>query len=116
LPETEGLKLAGAAYAVLFPADGDTLGTPLLNAWTAGVPAIAISGGRLGEMAGDAALIADMGDPASMATRLMLIYKDENLRRDLIGKGRERLGTFSPEITMETVWDGICKTIEQVSG
>lgn len=117
LPESEGLQLAGAAYAHLFPADGDTLGTPLLNAWKAGVPVITVSGGRLAEMADDAALVAGMDDPASMATQLMLIYKDERLRKDLIGKGLDRVGAFSRGRTTETVWDGICKTTgEQIPG
>ena len=59
------------------------------------------------EMAGNTMLVAGRSDPASMATQLMLMYKDEGFRKDLIGKGFDRLGAFSRQRTMETVWEGI---------
>jgi glycosyltransferase involved in cell wall biosynthesis len=103
----EGSELAGAAYAVLFPFEGNSLGTALLNAWKAGVPVIAVNDGLLQEMAAGAALGVVAGDPASLATQLMLIYKDEQLRRDLIGKGFERLDAYSRERSLDRMWDGI---------
>jgi glycosyltransferase involved in cell wall biosynthesis len=83
------------------------LGTALLNAWKAGVPVIAVNDGLLQEMAAGAALGVVAGDPASLATQLMLIYKDEQLRRDLIGKGFERLDAYSRERSLDRMWDGI---------
>jgi glycosyltransferase involved in cell wall biosynthesis len=115
LPEKEERGLRGAAYAALFPVDGNTLGTPLLNAWAAGVPAIVINGGLLQEMAGGSALGATAGDPAALAAQLMLIYKDESLRRDLIAEGLDRLGAFSRERTLDRVWGGIRRATGKVS-
>lgn len=115
LPETEEWGLRGAAYAALFPADRNTLGTPLLNAWAAGVPAIVINGGLLQEMAGRSALGAIAGDPAALAAQLMLIYKDEGLRRDLIAGGLDRLGAFRRERALDGVWEGIMRAASKVS-
>jgi len=113
----EGWGLMGAAYAALYLFDGCSLGVPLMNAWRAGVPVIAVNGGLLQETAGGAALGFVAGDPASLAAQLMLIYKDENFRKELISKGWARLGDFSSGRAMDTVWEGIGRaTGEPVAG
>jgi glycosyltransferase involved in cell wall biosynthesis len=88
---------AGAAYAVLLPVEGNSLGTTLLNMWKAGVPVIAADGGLMEEMAQGAVLGVAPGDPAALAAQLMRIYKEEDLRHALIGKGFERLKFYSRE-------------------
>jgi glycosyltransferase involved in cell wall biosynthesis len=107
-------KLRGAAYAAVFPFERRGLGIPVLNSWKAGVPAIIAGGGMMEEMAAGsalertddaalkrtaprAALIGTAGDPAGFAAQLMRIYKEEELRNELIGKGFERLEHFSRE-------------------
>lgn len=107
LSEEEELWLAGASYAILFPFDKDNLGLQLLNAWNSGVPVITTAGAYPPELAGEAVLFAQPGDPASLAAQLMLIYKDEGLRSQLIGKGMERGRTFSWERSTAIVWAGI---------
>ncbi|HUB60346.1 MAG TPA: glycosyltransferase [Puia sp.] len=92
-----GAVPAGAAYAVLFPVEGNSLGKALLNVWKAGVPVIAAAGGIMEEMAQGAVLTAVSGDPAALAAQLMRIYKEEDLRQRLIGKGFERLKVYSRE-------------------
>jgi glycosyltransferase involved in cell wall biosynthesis len=89
--------LTGAAYAVVLPVEGSGIGTTLLDRWKAGVPVIAASGGLWEEMAQGAVLGMAPGDPASLAAQLMRIYKEEDLRTELIGKGFERLKVYSRE-------------------
>jgi glycosyltransferase involved in cell wall biosynthesis len=101
-PDSYG-RLAAGAYAVLYLFDGISLGTPLLNAWKAGVPVILTAGGYGHELAGEAALAADGADPASLAAHLMSVYKDETLRSRLIGLGQTRLADFGPEHTINAV-------------
>jgi glycosyltransferase involved in cell wall biosynthesis len=96
-PDGGKAALAGAAYAVLLPVEGSSLGLTLLNTWKSGVPVITVDGGLLAEMAQGAVLGMASGDPASMAGQLMRIYKEEDLRRELIGKGFERLKVYSRE-------------------
>jgi glycosyltransferase involved in cell wall biosynthesis len=105
----EGGRVSCAAYAVLLLFDGQTLGAPLLNAWAAGVPVIAADGGLLQEIAGDAALLADAGDPTSLAAQLMRIYKDENGRMDLITRGLDRRGAYSRRGSIDALWEGLGK-------
>jgi len=113
----DGWGLMGAAYAALYLLDGCRLGVPLMNAWRAGIPVIAVNGGLLQETAGEAALGFVAGDPDSLAAQLKLIYKDENIRRELISKGWDRLGEFSSGRAMEAVWEGISRaTGEPVAG
>jgi hypothetical protein len=88
---------AGAAYAVLLPVEGNSLGTTLLRTWKAGVPVIAVNGGIFEEMAQGAVLGVAAGDPATLAGQMMRIYKEEDLRQELTRKGFERLKIYSRE-------------------
>jgi glycosyltransferase involved in cell wall biosynthesis len=95
-PGAHGQGAIGGAYAALFPFEGDTLGAGLLAAWQAGVPVLIRKGGRLQEMAGDAAFVAEDGDSNGLAIQLMSVYKDEPLRAAIIEKGFSRLSAFDP--------------------
>ena len=94
--DPDGIDPMPGAYATLFPFGGDDLGSSLLNAWKAGVPALVADNGRLHEMAGDAALTAGISDPAALAGHMMSVYKDERLRNALVEKGASRLAAFDP--------------------
>jgi hypothetical protein len=114
-PTAEVRQLSRAAYAILLLFDGHTLGAPLLNAWAAGVPVIAADGSLLQEIAGDAALPAGAGDPASLAAQLMRIYKDENGRMDLIRRGLDRRGAYSRRGSIDALWEGIGKVFRPMN-
>ena len=105
-PEDQS-RITAAAYAVLFPFGGGALGMALLSAWKAEVPVIVPAAGPLPEIAGEAALSGSPDNPTQLATQLMLLYKDEALRRDLIEKGKTRLRSFSGERPADAVWRGI---------
>ena len=96
-------QLTGAAYALLFPFERKTLGVPVLNAWKAEVPVIIEKNSGFREMAGEGVLVADKGDPASLAGHLMAVYKDEELRKDLIGKGRSRVAVYNEQETLAEI-------------
>ena len=102
-------SLQAAAYAALFPFADDSLGTPLLNAWKRGVPALVSKDGLLHEMAGDAALSAGNDDAVAFAGYMMSVYKDEGLRRELIGKGFARLAGFDPAQTLAAIRTALVK-------
>jgi hypothetical protein len=105
--EQEEAEMRGAAYALLLPVDRSPLGVSLLDAWKAGVPVIVKKESRQQQLAGEAALIADIGDPGSFAGQLMSIYKDEGLRQRLIGKGFLAVEAFTAEMSAAGVWQGI---------
>jgi glycosyltransferase involved in cell wall biosynthesis len=63
------------------------------------------------EAAGDAALYFNPKDHQDIADKMMLIYKDENLRKQLIEKGKLNVVKFSWEKSAELFWQSILKTI-----
>jgi glycosyltransferase involved in cell wall biosynthesis len=85
-------RCMAAAYAALLLFEGESLGTSVLDAWKTGVPLVVHPDGRLQEIAGNAALLADDGEPAAIGAALMSLYKDEALRSNLIKQGFLRLG------------------------
>jgi glycosyltransferase involved in cell wall biosynthesis len=104
-------KLAAAAYAFLFPYPSKTLGVPVLNAWRSEVPVIIGNNPGLLQWAGDAVLVAEMEEPASLAAQMMTIYKDERLRRELIEKGGARVAEYRPQRSLDAIWDGLSGVI-----
>jgi len=63
------------------------------------------------EIAEDAAVYADPGKFESIAEKMMLIYKDENLRKQLIEKGKIVVARYSWEQTGELLWQSIMKAV-----
>jgi GT2 family glycosyltransferase/glycosyltransferase involved in cell wall biosynthesis len=82
------------AGALVFPSLHEGFGIPLLEAMRFGVPIIAAQASSLPEVGGDACLYVDPADPAAMAESLRRIAIRENLREDLVARGRVRLGAF----------------------
>ena len=110
-------RLTGAAYALLFPFERKTLGIPVLNAWKAEVPVIIGKDSGFGDWAGDGVLVADKADPASLAGHLMAVYKDEELRKDLIGKGRSRVAAYNPQQSLDEIVAALTRASRQpISG
>ena len=62
-------------------------GTQVLQAMKSGVPVITSPESAMSEICGDAALYADPENFKDIAVKMMLIFKDENLRKTLIDKG-----------------------------
>lgn len=113
LPDREWIGLLGGSYGFVFLSVENSLGMPLLHAWQTGTAVIMTAAGRLPAMAGDAALYAQPGDPASLAAQMMVLYKDENLRNTLVGKGKLRSAAFDWERSAGLLWDAIRRTIGQ---
>jgi glycosyltransferase involved in cell wall biosynthesis len=67
---------------------------PLLEAFHLGVPVVARPVGGIPEVAGDAALLVEDRDLAVVAELCALALEDEELRRDLVARGRARLPEF----------------------
>ncbi|MGZ3917973.1 MAG: hypothetical protein ACXVBN_14955, partial [Flavisolibacter sp.] len=65
------------------------------------------------EIAEDAALYFDPHDHQDMGEKLMLIYKDEALRKTLSEKGRQVAGKYSWERTAGLLWETILKAVEK---
>jgi glycosyltransferase involved in cell wall biosynthesis len=85
---------------------------PLLEAFHAGVPVIARPAGGMPEVAGDAALWVDDGDPAVAAELLHLATSDAELREELIRRGRARAEVYAPDRVEGLIRDAVAATLK----
>lgn len=85
------------AAAFVFPSLYEGFGIPLVQAMASGVPIAASRAASIPQVVGDAALLFDPCDKASMADSLKKIITDGKLRKDLEAKGLKRAEDFSWE-------------------
>jgi glycosyltransferase involved in cell wall biosynthesis len=83
------------ALACLFPSLNEGFGMPIIEAMSLGTPVITSNISSMAEVAGDAGLLVDPKDPASISAAMERIYRNEELRMQLIAKGKARSAQFS---------------------
>jgi len=94
LPPAQLATVYRNADVFVFPSIYEGFGFPLLEAMAQGVPSIAARSSSLPEVGGDAALYFDPLSALELADALRRVLGDENLRRDLIARGRDRAAQF----------------------
>ncbi|MBS1919950.1 MAG: glycosyltransferase family 4 protein [Bacteroidetes bacterium] len=104
-------NLLGSAYAMVYPSLFEGFGVPVLEAMCCEVPVITSAKTSMQEIAQDAALYCDPNDFNSIAEKMMVVYKDENLREKLIKKGKRFREQFSWDRTAEILWQNILKAV-----
>ncbi|HEU4633363.1 MAG TPA: glycosyltransferase family 1 protein [Flavisolibacter sp.] len=113
LSEKELARLTAAAYALVYPSLFEGFGVPVLEAMKCGVPALTSANTSMQEIGEDAALYFDPADHADIADKLMLIYKDENLRNRLRARGKTVAEKYSWQRTGDLLWESILKAAEK---
>lgn len=88
-------RVYAGARAVCYPSLHEGFGLPLLEAMYANVPVATSNTTSLPEVAGDAALFFDPHDTHAIRDALIRIATDEDLRTQLIEKGKKRVANFS---------------------
>ena len=99
----QNYQLLGAAYAYI-----DLLPESLIKiaeAMKSGVPVIVSDKAR--ELTGTAALFSESHNQQQIAEQMMLIYKDENLRSELIKNGEYNVSEYTWERTAELFWKAL---------
>ncbi len=112
VPEQELPLLMAAAYAFVYPSLMEGFGLPVLESMACGVPAITSENSAMGEIAADAAVYVDPNDPASIASEMMHLYKDEDFRATLSARGIKRAAQFDWQKTAAGFW----QVIQQAAG
>lgn len=107
--EEERVKITGAAYAMVYPVANAGFGMPVSGAMAAGVPVVTSAVAAMQETGGDAALYADAADHNDLADKMMRLYKDEKLHKELIRKGSERAQLYTLDAMADTLWRSIVK-------
>ncbi|MBK6937307.1 MAG: glycosyltransferase [Chitinophagaceae bacterium] len=111
ISEEELVKLTGAAYAMVYPSLFEGFGVPVLEAMQSDVPVITSAGSAMQEITNDAALLVNPDDFNDIAEKMMLIYKDENLKKRLVEKGKKVVVLYNWDRTANLLWHNIMKCL-----
>lgn len=95
VPEEDLPQLYAGAGAVAYPSRYEGFGLPVLEAMACGAPTLTSNRGALMEVAGEAALVADPDNPASLADGLERLLTDSGLRARLRQAGPHRARSFT---------------------
>lgn len=91
--------LMDRALCLLFPSWTEGFGLPIVEAMARGCPVISSNRASMGEVCGDAALLAAPDDPAGWVRHIRQLADSRYQRDELVGRGRERVRMFSWEST-----------------
>ena len=103
VPDADVVPLLAGASVLAMPSFLEGFGLPVLEAQAVGTPVVCSDRGGLPEAGGDAALYADLDDPAALAETLRHLLTDASLAARLSARGRERARSFTWEATFEKV-------------
>ena len=110
--EEEIARLTGSAYAFIYPPFWEGAGMQILGAMNSHIPVITSENSAMQEIAGKAALYINPAEYKDIADKMMLIYKDESLRNNLIEKGKLVAAQYNWEKTADLFWQSILKAIK----
>ena len=104
-------KVIGAAYALVYASLFEGFGIPILEALNCNVPAIVSNTSSMPEVAGNAALLVNPNEPEDIAAKMHQIYKDENLRHQLIENAKIQRQKFTWDGAAERLWNCMMKCV-----
>ena len=109
MQEEELVKIIATAYAFVYATEQNGFYVPLLQAMQCGIPVIVSNTLLMNEICGDAALFTDPTIFENIADKMMLVFKDENRRNELIIKGKKQAAQFPLTLTNQSLWRSIVK-------
>lgn len=97
----EKFVLMKSALAFVYSSLYEGFGLPILEAMSLGVPVITSRISSIPEITGDASLLIDPNNDGEIANALEKLWKNDNLRAELIAKGKNQSAKFSWPKTAE---------------
>jgi glycosyltransferase involved in cell wall biosynthesis len=95
LPDIALGQLYNNALVYVFPSINEGFGIPVLEAFDAGLPVLVANNTCLPEIGGDAVIQFDPYNIDDISLKIKMVVDDEELKKDMISKGKERLKLFS---------------------
>jgi len=96
VPDADMSGLYAGAAALIMPTFFGPSNTPVVEAWESSCPVLTSDIRGIREQAGDAAILVDPRSVEAIAEGINRLWTNENLRRTLAERGRERLRAFTP--------------------
>jgi glycosyltransferase involved in cell wall biosynthesis len=109
ISETELPSVYKGAYGLLFVSLMEGFGLPVIEAMASGTPVITSNITSLPEVAGNAALLVNPLETASIATAIEELVNNNGLHKQLSAAGKEQASLFKWENTARKTWDIILK-------
>lgn len=106
-------KVIGAAYTMVYASLFEGFGIPILEALKCNVPAIVSNTSSMPEVVGEAGLLVNPENHLDIAAKMELLYKDENLRTELIKKAPKQVEKFTWERAANVLWENIEKAAKR---
>jgi glycosyltransferase involved in cell wall biosynthesis len=104
--------ITAAAYAFISVHHQENDFTRLLNVLQCGVPVVVSNTEKNTEILADAALYANASSYEDIADKMMLLFKDEDKRNDIIEKGILLVNNYHWYTSAQQLWETIIATIE----
>ncbi len=111
VPEQTLAALYRLASVFAFPSLYEGFGLPPLEAMACGTPVVTSNMSSIPEVVGDAALLVDPYDVASIADGLERVLGDASLRQALVARGLERVQAFSWERSVRAIHAGYLRAL-----
>ena len=109
LNEVELNRALASSIGLVYISFFEGFGIPLLEAMKCEVPVITSNITSMPEIAGEAALLVSPFDVGSIASAMLMLDEDVDLRLALVEKGRDQVKQFSWERTADALWNSIEK-------
>jgi glycosyltransferase involved in cell wall biosynthesis len=94
LPRDDIRALMAASSLLVLPSLEEGFGLPVVEAMAAGLPVVCTRGSALEEVAGDAAILVEPGDPAALGHAIETLLDDPEAATSHRQRGLERSGLF----------------------
>jgi glycosyltransferase involved in cell wall biosynthesis len=101
------------AQVFVFPSLVETFGKPLVEAMRCGAPIVASNTSCIPEVLGGAGLLVDPLDPVEMASAIVRVIENQDLRRSMVETGFKRAQSFSWETRAKQTLGVIERTFER---
>jgi len=105
-------EIISSAHCLLYASYFEGFGVPILEAFSCNIPVITSNVTAMPETAGDAAILVNPYYAEEITNAMVEIFTNENLRIELINKGKYQREKFSWDHTASQVWHIIEKTLQ----